>query len=81
LHQRTEFNKRILKVGDKGEDVTPAGGFLGYGLVRNGYVLIQGSVPGPAKRLIKLRDAIRCQAPLTEKTEVLYISKESKQGA
>ena len=81
LHQRTEFNKRILKVGDKGEDVTPAGGFLGYGIVRNGYVLIQGSVPGPAKRLIKLRDAIRWQGTLVEKTEVLYISKESKQGA
>jgi len=81
LHQRTEFNKRILKVGDRGEEVTPAGGFLGYGSVRNGYVLIQGSVPGPAKRLIKLRDAIRWQGPETEKTEVLYISKESKQGA
>jgi len=81
LHQRTEFNKRILKIGDKGEDVTPAGGFLGYGMVRNGYVLIQGSVPGPSKRLIKLRDAMRNLGPATEKTEVLYISKESKQGA
>ena len=81
LHQRTEFNKRILKIGDKGEDVTPAGGFLGYGIVRNGYVLIQGSVPGPSKRLIKLRDAMRNLGPVTEKTEVLYISKESKQGA
>ena len=81
LHQRTEFNKRILKMGDKGEDVTPAGGFLGYGTVRNGYVLIAGSVPGTAKRLIKLRDAVRFQGPVVEKTEVLYISKESKQGS
>ena len=81
LHQRTEFNKRILKMGDKGEDVTPAGGFLGYGTVRNGYVLIAGSVPGAAKRLIKLRDAVRFQGQTVEKTEVLYISKESKQGS
>ena len=81
LHQRTEFNKRILKIGDKGEEVTPTGGFLGYGNVRNGYVLIQGSVPGPSKRLIKLRDAMRNLGPVTEKTEVLYISRESKQGA
>jgi large subunit ribosomal protein L3 len=80
LHQRTEFNKRILKVGDKGEDVTPRGGFLGYGIVRNGYVLIAGSVPGPTKRLIKLRDAIRSHGPAMLKAEVLYISKESKQG-
>jgi len=49
--------------------------------VRNGYVLIQGSVPGPSKRLIKLRDAMRNLGPATEKTEVLYISRESKQGA
>ena len=81
LHQRTEFNKRILKMGDKGEDVTPAGGFMGYGAVRNGYVLIAGSVPGAAKRLIKLRDAVRHQGPAVEKTEVLYVSKESKQGS
>jgi ribosomal protein L3 len=81
LHQRTEFNKRILKMGDKGEDVTPAGGFMGYGMVRNGYILIYGSVPGAAKRLIKLRDAVRNQEPVVEKTEVLYISKESKQGS
>jgi large subunit ribosomal protein L3 len=81
LHQRTEFNKRILKMGDKGEDITPAGGFMGYGAVRNGYVLIAGSVPGSAKRLIKLRDAVRNQEPSVEKAEVLYVSKESKQGS
>jgi len=81
LHQRTEFNKRIIKVGDKGEDVTPAGGFLHYGIVRNGYVLIAGSVPGATKRLIKLRDAIRNHGPAIVKAEVLYISKESKQGS
>ena len=80
-HQRTEFNKRIIKMGDKGEDVTPAGGFTGYGVVRNGYVLIKGSVPGSSKRLIKLRDAVRNQKPVVDKTEILYISKESKQGA
>jgi len=81
LHQRTEFNKRILKMGDKGEDVTPAGGFMGYGSVRNGYMLIAGSVPGAAKRLIKLRDAVRNLGPVVEKAEVLYVSKESKQGS
>ena len=81
LHQRTEFNKRILKIGDKGEDVTPAGGFMGYGNVRNGYVLVAGSVPGAAKRLIKLRDAVRNLGPVVEKAEVLYVSKESKQGS
>ncbi|HOQ26789.1 MAG TPA: 50S ribosomal protein L3, partial [Methanomassiliicoccaceae archaeon] len=44
-HQRTEFNKRVLKIGEKGEEITPKGGFLNYGDIRNNYVLIHGSVP------------------------------------
>ena len=39
-HQRTEFNKRVLKIGEEEEEVTPKGGFLNYGNVRNGYILI-----------------------------------------
>ena len=43
--QRTEFNKRILRIGDNGKDVTPAGGFLHYGMLNNPYVLVKGSIP------------------------------------
>jgi len=56
---RTEHNKKVLKIGEKGEEVNPEGGFVNYGLVRGGYVIIAGSVPGPKKRLIMLRKAIR----------------------
>ena len=50
FHQRTEFNKRVLKISHPEEDeITPSGGFLHYGEVRNSYVLIEGSVPGPLK--------------------------------
>ena len=80
-HQRTEYNKRVLKIGDNGEDITPAGGFPHYGVVRNSYVLLHGSIPGPAKRLISMRDAIRYQRGVkVEKPEVTYISTTSKQG-
>jgi large subunit ribosomal protein L3 len=58
-HQRTEYNKCILKIGGDGEKITPKGGFKGYGIVRNEYVLLSGSIPGPRKRLIRMRDAIR----------------------
>jgi large subunit ribosomal protein L3 len=57
-HQRTEYNKRVLKVGENGEEITPAGGFPHYGVVRNSYILLHGSIPGPAKRLISMRDAV-----------------------
>ncbi len=80
-HQRTEFNKRIMQIGKDGKTVTPEGGFLNYGIVRNDYIIIKGSVPGPTKRLVRLRPAIRpgkqVQAPAPE---ITYISLESKQG-
>ena len=80
-HQRTEYNKRVLKIGENGEEITPAGGFPHYGIVRNSYILIHGSIPGPAKRLISLRDAVRYKRGVkVEKTEISYISTTSKQG-
>ena len=81
-HQRTEMNKRVLKIGEKGEEVTPKGGFLHYGNVVNDYVLIHGSVPGPTKRLVRLRDPVRRGGVvLKEAPSVTYVSTESKQGA
>jgi len=80
-HRRTEYNKRILKIGVKGEEITPAGGFPHYGVIRNSYILIHGSVPGPVKRLIGMRDALRYQRGVKiEKPEITYVSTTSKQG-
>lgn len=80
-HQRTEYNKRILKIGENGEEITPNGGFLKYGIIRNNYIVIHGSIPGPVKRLISLRDPIRRSGVKVEKApEITYISTESKQG-
>lgn len=81
-HQRTEFNKQLVKIGEDGSEITPKGGFLNYGDVVNPYVLIHGSVPGPAKRLVRLRDPIRISANAnTEVADITYISTASKQGA
>lgn len=81
-HQRTEYNKRILKIGSKEEEITPKGGFLGYGVVRGDYILIHGSSPGPRNRLIRIRPAIRPPTRMPEgKPQLVYISRESKQGA
>ena len=82
LHQRTLHNIRVVKYGKKEDinDINVKGGFLNYGLVKNDYVLLYGSVSGPAKRLIKLRDPARQKVVNAEKVEITYISKESKQG-
>lgn len=77
FHTRTEFSKRLLMIED-GAKVTPAGGFVGYGLPKS-VMLIEGSVPGPAKRLVRIRRAIRETRAIP--ADVKFISVESKQGA
>lgn len=80
-HQRTEYNKRVLQVGEDGAQITPAGGFLNYGVVRGKWILLHGSVPGPTKRLVRLRDAIRYRAGVrVEQPQISYVSTASKQG-
>jgi large subunit ribosomal protein L3 len=80
FHQRTEYNKRIMKIGESGEEITPDGGFVHYGVVRNDYVLIAGSVPGSVKRLIRMRDAIRPPDVRFDGVNIVYVSTTSKQG-
>ncbi len=77
--QRTEYNKSILKIGENGEEITPKGGFLKYGIVKNDYILLKGSVPGPKKRLVRISHAIRPH-PRSAIPEIVYISKKSQQG-
>lgn len=81
-HQRTELNKKIMRVGTDGNEVNPKGGFLNYGEVQGAYILVRGSVPGPAKRLIRLRDATRVPAKADQSAaEITYVSVQSQQGA
>ncbi|MEM1515482.1 MAG: 50S ribosomal protein L3 [Candidatus Bathyarchaeia archaeon] len=81
FHQRTEYNKRIIKIGKDGKEVTPKGGFLHYGVIKGTYILLSGSVPGPAKRLIRLRYPARPPRRLSEiPPQITFISLESKQG-
>jgi len=79
-HQRTEFNKRIIKIGSNGSEVTPQGGLLKYGIVKGDYIMLKGSVPGPIKRLVRIRDAIRPSRTPQTAPELSYISLQSKQG-
>ncbi len=79
-HQRTEFNKRLIKFGESGADINPDGGFLHYGEVRGQYILIKGSVPGPIKRLVRIRHAIRLGEHKVREPVVEFVSRQSKQG-
>lgn len=76
-HQRTEYNKFVVKIGHKEENITPIGGFKKYGVVNNDYILMKGSVQGPAKRLITLRNPIRGKQPISA-PDIVQISLTSK---
>ncbi len=77
-HTRTELNKQLLAVkqSDAINDINPKSGFPGYGFVKNDYVIVKGSVPGPVKRLVKLRLAGR--AKTAKETPLSYVSLEPR---
>jgi len=57
FQNRTEFNKRLLKIGADGVKVS--GGFVNYGEVKKKFILVEGSVPGAKKRLVFFRKSFR----------------------
>ena len=79
-HTRTEYNKWLIKIGLKGEEINQKGGTLHYGLVKNPYILIKGSLPGPPKQSIRFTNAIRPKKKMPEAPQISYTSTESKQG-
>ncbi|MEM2005701.1 MAG: 50S ribosomal protein L3 [Zestosphaera sp.] len=79
FHRRTEYNKRILMIGEDGSKVTPVSGFPHYGLVKTDYVVVAGSVQGTPKRPLILRWPVRPPKWAPGKApKVVYISLDSK---
>jgi large subunit ribosomal protein L3 len=77
--RRTEYNKRVMKLGVDGSDVTPEGGFVKYGVVKNRYVAIKGSVPGPKNRMVVLRQGMRASSKTVSEPQLSYVSTVSQQ--
>ncbi len=75
-HTRTFFNNWLLKISDKPEEVNQKGGFSHYGIVKNSYILVKGSVAGPIKRLIRMTTSMRTNKKIpTEPPSITYIKK------
>lgn len=96
-HHRTHLNKKIYQIGRSvavepnqattaydltAKTITPMGGFVGYGTVRNDYVMLKGSVAGPRRRVITLRRPMAPQTSrmLQEKITLKFIDTSSKIG-
>ncbi len=74
FHNRTEYNKKILRIGTGG--LNPRGDWVSYGKVSGDYVIIEGSLPGPKKRLVMLRPAMRKSGWNDNPIELKYVSLE-----
>nr|AJS12445.1 50S ribosomal protein L3P [uncultured archaeon] len=77
-HLRTQYNNQILKISTDASLVNPKGGFVNYGVVKNEYLIMKGSMPGPKKRLIRLVKPIRLDRVRTPPT-IQEISTRSQQ--
>jgi len=79
FHQRTEYNKQILKISTTPDEINAKGGFLQYGNVKSSYILLKGSITGARKRLIIISKPVRLAHPNPLPT-LTHISLASKQG-
>ncbi|MFA5302941.1 MAG: 50S ribosomal protein L3 [Candidatus Nanoarchaeia archaeon] len=76
---RCDYNKWLLKIAQP-KDASIKGGFIKYGDPKNTILIIKGSIPGPKKRLIRIRKSMRPSDKIPNQApELSYISKESKQ--
>ena len=96
FHHRTQMNNKIFKIGKKGTDshkgttefdvtkkeITPMGGFVRYGILREDYIMIKGDVVGPKKRPITLRKSLFAQTSRKAEEEISlkFIDTSSKMG-
>ncbi len=76
FNYRTESNKRILKIGTAAEvqTVSPKAGFQNYGTMKNDYIIVRGSIGGPAKRLVRIRKSINRNKSGIKEPKINYIS-------
>lgn len=69
-----------MLIGENEEEINPKGGYIRYGKIQGDYLLILGSIPGPKKRLIRIRKTIRpIKSFLVKAPEITFISRESHQ--
>ena len=92
--KRTQINKKIYRVGTgenrnaktefdiTSKDITPMGGFLHYGEVKNDFLLVKGSTVGVRRRVLTLRKAMfpSHSKKAQEKVSLKFIDTSSKMG-
>jgi len=94
-HHRTSLNHKIYRVGlgtdasnastefdVSAKSITPMGGFVRYGQVKNDFIMIKGSCPGVKKRVLTLRKSLQTHTSrkALEKVDLKWIDTSSRFG-
>lgn len=92
---RTEMNKKIYRIGKKGDNsscqtdadlteksITPMGGFVRYGMIREDWVMIKGACVGVKKRPLIMRKSLMKHSSRKhlESIDLKFIDTSSKLG-
>jgi large subunit ribosomal protein L3e len=92
---RTEMNKKVYRIGKKGDEascqteadltkksITPMGGFVHYGEVREDWMMLKGAVVGVKKRPLILRKSLMKHSSRKhlENIDIKFIDTSSKLG-
>ncbi|CAI4217328.1 unnamed protein product [Parascedosporium putredinis] len=94
-HHRTSVNHKVYRIGKGDEDnnasteldhtakkITPLGGFVRYGEVKNDFVMLKGSIPGVKKRIMTLRKSmfVHTSRKALENIQLKWIDTSSEFG-
>ena len=94
-HHRVEINKKIYRLGKKEEEndantshdltekaITPLGGFPHYGLIKDDWIMVKGSVAGTKRRVLTLRKTLinQTKRDALEEVSLMFIDTSSKMG-
>ena len=94
-HHREKLNKKVYRIGSGSDTanastesdiakkrITPMGGFPHYGIVKNDFLVLKGSIPGTKKRVITLRKSLMVHTSRRdlEKVQLKFIDTSSKFG-
>jgi len=77
-----DHKQAFCEADNTDKDITPMGGFPHYGIVKNEFVVVKGSVPGPVKRPLTLRKSLKPQISRValEQITLKFIDTSSKFG-
>lgn len=59
MFSRINYNSKVIKFGKADENINPEEGWKNYGKIKTEYIIVEGSIPGPAKRQLLLTLPLR----------------------